>query len=263
VERGFTAVQIHPTAPQSWGAPQVTPETAASFKEGLAANKITAAFFHNIYLCNFATETPGGWHGSISITQKYLTLSAQMGVQGVVAHVGSHKGAGMDAVIDRVVEGLCKALEEAPPESTFLIENTAGGGGTIGRTLEEIQMITDRVWPRFPNVGICIDTCHAFAAGIPIHEQSGLDAFVNDFESRFGLDALRCIHLNDSKMPFGSFKDRHENIGDGELGNAGLTPILTHPKLAKVPLIMEVPGIEKTGPDRANLERVQSLIKSA
>lgn len=259
---GFSALQIHPSAPQTWASPKVTPEEAASFKQNLVPHGITAAFFHNIYLCNFASENPAGWHGSIGVTTKYLELACSMGVIGAVTHVGSHKGAGMDAVLDRVVEGLTRVLDNAPAEADFLIENTAGGGGTIGRTLEEIQLMTDRLWPKFKNVRICIDTCHAFAAGIPIHTPEGADAFITEFERRFGLNALACIHLNDSKAPFGSNRDRHENLGDGEIGTQGLAAFITHPKIAHVPLIMEVPGLENAGPDAANLARVEAILRS-
>lgn len=258
-ELGFRAIQIHPTAPQSWGSPKVTDEDAATFKNTATKRGVEVAFFHNIYLCNFAAENAPGWYGSITVTTNYLKLASKMGVIGAVTHVGSHKGAGMESTIERIVDGISRVLDNAPEDACFIIENTAGAGGTIGRTLEEIQMMTDRIWPKHKNLGICIDTCHAFASGIPIHTEEGLEAFVKEFEERFGLEALRCIHLNDSKTPFNSNRDRHENIGDGEIGLDGFRPLLHHPKLVQVPLIMEVPGIEDKGPDIVNRQRVEQL----
>src|SRR5690606_5341016 len=115
---GFQAIQIHPTAPQSWGSPKVTEEDAATFKAGLAPHGIQAALFHNIYLCNFASENAGGWHGSISITTNYLKLASAMGVTGAVTHVGSHKGAGMEAVLDKVIDGLTRVLDNVPDDAS-------------------------------------------------------------------------------------------------------------------------------------------------
>jgi deoxyribonuclease-4 len=255
----FNCLQIHPTAPQSWGKPTTTDEEAADFAKTLPERGIRQAFFHNIYLTNFASESQSGWHGSIEITKSYMALAAKMKVDGVVTHLGSHKGIGMVNVLDHLTEGLNRMLSESPPEATFLIENTAGAGGSIGRSLEEIQMILDKVWPLHPNVGICIDTCHAFASGIPIHTQKGLNLFVKEFKERFGMEALRCIHLNDSKNEFNTFKDRHQNIGDGFIGNEAFSRILHNPDLQKVPFIMEVPGLEDKGPDAGNRDRVRAL----
>jgi deoxyribonuclease IV len=261
-ELEFPVMQIHPSAPQTWAKPTVTDETAAQFKATAADFGVQATFFHNVYLCNFASPNPAGWHASITITTHYLSLATKMGALGAVTHVGSHKGAGMAEVLPRVVEGLRKTLEASSSDVYFLIENTAGGGGTIGRSLEEIQMITDELWKHHKNVGICIDTCHAFAAGIPVHTNEGLESFLREFDERFGLDALKCIHLNDTKLPFGSHRDRHANIGEGEMGTDGLRPFLTHPKLRSVPFLLEVPGLENAGPDRPNRERALAIAQS-
>lgn len=255
----FEAIQIHPSAPQTWKKPATSDEEAAEFKMLAPSKGVKATFFHNIYLGNFAAEQNGHWQGTIEITKSYLTLAAKMGALGVVTHTGSHKGNGFDTTLQRVTEGIGRALAESPAEAKYLIENTAGAGGTIGRTLEEIEQIITPLWKHYPNVGICIDTCHAFASGIPIHEPAGLEAFLTEFDERFSLEALTCIHLNDSKTPFNSNRDRHENIGDGELGLEAFRTIVNHPKLQTVPLIMEVPGIENTGPDAINRDRVKAL----
>lgn len=264
IDRGqaleFEAIQIHPTAPQTWAKPKTTPEEGQQFAQMYPKAGIQAVFFHNIYLTNFAAESNEHWHATIGITRSYLELAAQCQAAGVVTHLGSHKGNGFTNTMDRVTEGLKRVLGEVPEESYFLIENTAGAGGTIGRSLEEVEQLVIKLKHDYPNVGVCIDTCHAFASGIPIHTEEGLEAFLQEFESRLGLENLRCIHLNDSKTEFGSNRDRHENLGDGYFTNEGFARILRHPALQQVPFIMEVPGIDgKSGPDAANRDRARSL----
>lgn len=260
-ELEFEAIQIHPSAPQAWRPPNVSPDDADLFKKTYQEYGVQSGFFHNIYLANFAAPDPEHWQNSIKITQTYLTLADTMGIKGVVTHTGSHKGNGLDSCLERVIEGIHQSLANSPSGSAYLIENTAGGGGSIGRTLEEIEQIFAPLQSQHQNIGICIDTCHAFAAGIPIHTADGLESFLTEFESRFGLQSLFCIHLNDSKTEFGSQKDRHENIGDGFLGLEAVARIINHPKLKTTPFLMEVPGLDKQGPDAPNRDRVRSLVR--
>lgn len=256
---GFTVIQLHPSPPQSWSKPKITDEDIVLFNDTLSKSIIKKVFFHNIYLANFASTDQNIWNNGIATTQSYLELGNKIHNQGTVTHLGSHKGLGLNAVLPQLVNGLKIALSKMSPESPFIIENTAGGGGTIGRTLEEINLITDQISSDYPEVKICIDTCHAFAAGIPIHTEEGLNQFVEEFKRRFGLDRLACIHLNDSKNPFNSNKDRHENIGDGFIGNEAFARIFHHPDLQEVPFILEVPGIDGNGPDQINRIRVEKL----
>jgi deoxyribonuclease-4 len=256
---GFSVIQIHPSPPQSWSKPKASAEDIVLFNDTLAKSTVKKVFFHNIYLTNFASTDQLIWDNCITATRSYLELGNKIHNQGTITHLGSHKGLGLAAVLPQLISGLRLALAEMSPESPFIIENTAGGGGTIGRTLEEINLITDQISNDYPEVKICIDTCHAFAAGIPIHTETGLNQFIEEFKRRFGLDRLACIHLNDSKHPFNSNKDRHENIGDGFIGNEAFARIFHHPDLQKVPFILEVPGIEGTGPDLINRMRVEKL----
>jgi deoxyribonuclease-4 len=258
-ELQFAALQIHPTAPQRWSKPTTDAATAAEFAALLKPAGIQAAFFHNIYLINLASELPSLWHGSQEITKHYLVLAAQMGVRGVITHLGSHRGAGWEAVRDRVVTGLRSILDAVPPTASFIIENTAGAGGTLGRSLEEIEQVLEGILPHHDNVAVCIDTCHAFSAGIPIHTREGLDAFLAEFNRRISLSRLACIHLNDSKFPFASNRDRHENIGDGYFSTEGFRHLFHHPLVQELPFVLEVPGLEKKGPDAANRDRVLAL----
>ena len=256
--QGFQTIQIHPTGPQSWAGPTVTDETATQFQASMAEYSIKSAFFHNIYLANFASPEERVWQGAIRISTQYLELAVKMGVSGVVTHVGSHKGSGFEAVLPDLAERLKRMLGEAP-EGRFLIENTAGAGGSIGRTLVEIEQIIEAVGAPSDRLGVCIDTCHAFAAGIPLQTPEGWQAFMHEFQERLGMERLACMHLNDSKGAFDSNKDRHENIGDGMIGLEGFKHIVSDPRLKILPGIMEVPGLEGKGPDIANRERLEHL----
>jgi deoxyribonuclease-4 len=255
----FETVQIHPSSPQTWARPQISPEVADAFQARLVAGPVRSAFFHHIYLVNFASPNPTFWHASIDITKSYLSLADTMGVTGTVTHLGSHKGTGLEECLPRITEGLTKAVKDTPGDSLFIIENTAGAGGTIGRSLEEINRIVDELEEIKPRLGICIDTCHSFASGIPLDTESGLEHFLTEFEERFGLSMLSCIHLNDSQFGFNTNRDRHANIGEGFFGEEGFRRLFHHPKLQTVPFIMEVPGENKSGPDALNRDRVRAL----
>ena len=253
----FQCFQIHPSAPQRWQSPNPSDQDIQSYAQQVQELDLPS-FMHNVYLVNFASEDPLQIEKSIKITKDYLNLASRAGSLGVPTHLGSHKGRGLSAVLPGLSEGVQEAIK-GTENAQFIIENTAGAGGNIGRDLKEFDLIMSSM-PQIRNrLGICIDTCHAFAAGIPIHTQEGLDQFMDEFEERFGLESLSCIHLNDSKHQFGSGKDRHENIGDGFMGNDAFARIFHHPKLQKVPFIMEVPGIEGHGPDAINRERVVAL----
>jgi deoxyribonuclease-4 len=181
-------------------------------------------------------------------------VGTAIGADGVVFHVGSHLGRGLEAAMHQIVPGLQVVLGERDPDGPWLLlENSAGHQGTIGVTVEELALIIDELG-RPQQVGICLDTCHLFASGIDITTPEGVDALLDEVDSRIGLDRLRCLHVNDSKMPFGSNRDRHANIGQGEIGKK-LSVMLGHPKLQELPAIAETPGSDNRGPDKAEMAR--------
>lgn len=254
----FQCLQFHPSSPQTWARPKISEEDIALFPVQAKEKGLEHIYFHSIYLVNLASPLDSIWHGSIEITKNYLHLADRLNVRGVITHLGSHKGSGLESSLPRM-EAALKQISNDTPGNRFIIENTAGSGGTIGSTLEELEIVFNRLKPVYSNLGVCIDTCHAFAAGIPIHTKEGLDGFLDEFDRRIGLDNLQCFHLNDSRFPFASNKDRHENLGDGYLGYTGLGGILRHPLLQNLPYIMEVPGLEGNGPDQINLHRAKDL----
>jgi deoxyribonuclease-4 len=181
-------------------------------------------------------------------------VGTAIGADGVVFHVGSHLGRGLEAALHQIVPGLQVVLGERDPDGPWLLlENSAGHQGTIGVTIEELALIIDELG-RPEQVGVCLDTCHLFASGIDITTAEGVDALLDEVDSRIGLDRLRCLHVNDSKMPFGSNRDRHANIGQGEIGKK-LSVMLGHPRLQELPAIAETPGPDNRGPDKAEMAR--------
>jgi deoxyribonuclease IV len=187
-----------------------------------------------------------------------LARCARLGVGGLVVHPGAHLGAGCDAGIERVARSLDRVLAKAPDAPVrILLENTAGQGSCLGDRLEHLERIRSLV-ARPERVGVCLDTCHAFAAGYAIHEPAGSEEFWSEALERFGA-ALGGVHLNDSVRPFGSRRDRHAHIGEGEIGLDAFARILQDPRLAAVPMVLETePGDGMAG-HRRDLEVLRGL----
>jgi deoxyribonuclease-4 len=173
-----------------------------------------------------------------------------------VFHVGSHLGAGLEAGLERVVPALRQVLELTSDRTWLLIENSAGAGGTIGRSVEELALLVDAL-DRHPRLGICLDSCHLYVSGYDVTDATALDALVTEVDERIGLDRLRALHVNDSKAPLGSNRDRHDNIGEGLLGD-GLGVFLTQPAFQELPALLEVPG-RGDGPDAEQVAKLRKL----
>jgi len=251
------AVQIHPSAPQTYRQTSISVEDRALIKKTLKDKKIPL-YFHSIYLINLANEDDRLWHASIGAVKHYLEIAPQFGAIGTVTHVGSHKGKGLKAVEERLAKAAGKIAQEAKgPLGKFLIENTAGGGGTLGRDLAELAVLY-KIFSKHLDTGICLDTCHLFASGVPLNDESLWQEWLENFDREIGLDKVVTIHLNDSKTPFGSNRDRHQNIGEGEIGLDVLARVVREPKLAHCDFILEVPGVGQ-GPDLLNINRVKKM----
>lgn len=254
---GAEAVQLFISAPQQWRPPSLTPEVVAAFRAAKEAAGIPA-FFHGIYLINLGSADEALQGRSVGSLKNYLRAADELGAEGTIFHAGSHLGAGFDGTVAQVCRLMRQALDEAPGESKLLIENNAGQGGGIGTTFAEIGAII-RGLDGDPRVGVCIDTCHAFAMGYDIASHEGCEVAMTEFDREIGLDRLLAVHANDSKMPLGGIRDRHENIGDGHIGLDGFRTVLAHPAFAHVPFFLEVPGIEGTGPDVGNVNRLKAI----
>jgi deoxyribonuclease-4 len=176
---------------------------------------------------------------------------------GVIFHVGSHLGAGFDAGLSRVVAALEQVLERCAGDTWLLMENSAGAGGTIGRSFDELATLLDRLGGH-PRLGVCLDSCHLYVSGYDVGDPAVVDELVREVESTVGLDRLRALHVNDSGAPLGSNRDRHANILEGELGER-LGAFLAHPQLQHLGAYLEVPGKEKKGPNADEIRKLREL----
>lgn len=265
IQRGIAleaeAVQIFGSAPQTWRKTNHTPAALERFREARASAGLRAVWLHCPYLPNLAAEDDAMWEKSIDCVVNALTVAAGADADGAVLHTGSHRGKGLDAVLPRVASAIERILDAAPGEALLALENAAGQGGTIGKDFTELGSIL-RAVPT-SRLAICLDTCHAYAAGYDLATPEGMRAMLSEIDGEVGLDRLALIHANDSKMPFGSTRDRHENIGDGYIGFAGFRTILATPELQRLPMLLEVPGLDDKGPDLENVRRLKQLREEA
>ena len=255
---GAETIQIFASNPRGWRPTTYTPEMAAAFRAAVSVAKVDPVWIHMIYLVSYGTEGDEQRQKSIDAMSGMLVTADLLGARGVVSHMGSHKGLGFDQALGRITDSYTRILE-TEGESLFILENSAGAGGNIGNSLEELAAMIDAM-KGHKRLAICIDTAHALAHGYELRTAEGLDAFITDFDHLIGLDRLVVMHLNDSKVDLGARVDRHENIGDGFLGSEGFKLIVNHPKLAHVSGILEVPGLTGDGPDKANLDRLKALV---
>ncbi len=257
VEIEATALQIFTGSPRTWGRPPVDPERGKALQAAAAQAGIAPIFVHALYLVNMASDSPE----SVAKSWKALEYDFHMGkyfdCAGVVVHLGSHQGRGWEAVREQVATGLRSFLQTIDSPVPFLIENSAGQKGKLCSDLAEIRWLLDAV--DHPNLGWCYDTCHGWAAGYTTENVEGKNLFTA-LEEYSLWDSLRCIHLNDSRDTLGSGRDRHANIGEGNIPRVDLLSVLHHPQLQSVPLITEAPGLDGNGPDAENISRIRSLL---
>jgi deoxyribonuclease-4 len=254
---GAEAVQIHPTPPQTWRRLHPDQEQVATFRRRMAETSLDAFFFHAVYLINLATAKEELLTQSKGSLRHHLEMANLLGVRGVIFHPGSHKGQGFETVLPQMAEAMRWTLAETEGESLLIIENSAGAGANIGSSFSQIRQMMEAVDD--PRLRFCLDTAHAFTAGYDLRDAEGLERTVEELGREIGFERLAAIHANDSKAAFGSNVDRHQNIGDGEIGLEAFRRILADPRLTTAPLILEVPGFERQGPDRTNVERLRAL----
>ncbi|HEX6487974.1 MAG TPA: deoxyribonuclease IV [Candidatus Dormibacteraeota bacterium] len=252
------AIQVHPTPPGFWGSPKLDDERIDTFRAAADEAGNPPFYFHAVYLINLAGPDATLRQRSESTLAGYLSAADKLGISGVIFHTGSHKGAGFEAMLPQIRDHLLRVLERADPKTTrLLIENNAGLGGCVGARFEEIRTMLDAVAD--PRVGVCFDTCHAFASGYDLRSPEDAEKTIAELDRVVGLDLVDAIHCNDSQTGLGSQRDRHANIGLGEIGEGGFRALLHDPRLATKPFILEVPGFEGQGPDAKNVEILRRL----
>jgi deoxyribonuclease-4 len=242
---GATALQVFVGNPRGWAASPGNPVQDAAFLEQCSAEDV-AAFVHAPYLVNLGSPTAATYERSVATVEHHLARAAAIGARGVVVHTGSCVGEGMlDVAMKQVREGLLPLLDALDPDGPhLLLEPTAGQGRSLCAGVDDLEAYLD-VLERHPMVGICLDTCHVFAAGAPLDEPGGATATLDQLVQVAGPGRLELVHANDCKDVRGSFKDRHERIGRGHIGAAAFTELLAHPATAGVPFVLETPGGEE------------------
>jgi deoxyribonuclease-4 len=264
-EIGAEVLQIFALSPRVWRSRETSRADAERFREALRADPLlTALFCHGSYLANLATDDAELLARARASLVANLRAAGAMGASGLVVHVGSHLGRGLEACLQQVADALVAAIGEARAHGAdgcpILLENTAGGGGSVGRSFEELATVLDRAGAG-DALGVCLDTQHLWASGVPFGSREAADAVVASLGSTVGLAALRVLHVNDSKTPFGSGSDRHANPGEGAIGDRALGWLLSHPALGAVPAVLEVPGAGR-GPRAEDLERVRRALEN-
>ncbi|MBF6598917.1 MAG: deoxyribonuclease IV [Dehalococcoidia bacterium] len=258
---GAECMQVFESAPQQWGTAKLSDEQAEAFRARMAASTVAPVFIHGKYLMNLASADDKIFRTSRSTLRSSLNIAAGIGARGVIFHTGSHKGLGLDAVFEQICQACSEVLADTPPETLLIFENSAGGGDTIGSKFHDLGEILRRIDDR--RARVCIDTCHAFAAGYDLSTAAGVAATIDELEREIGCKNIAAIHCNDSKTELGAGRDLHQNIGEGKIGEAGFEALLGQPALAEVPLLLEVPGYKLDGagkgPDRPNIDRLKAI----
>ena len=257
IEIGADAVQLFVQSPRMWRFPEHDPAVLERFRERRAEAELGTVLVHALYLCNLAAPDPAIYSKSMQTMRSTMEASCAIRADGVVLHVGSHLGTGFEAGLERAVPALRQVLELCSDETWLLLENSAGAGGTIGRSLEELAALVDAL-DRHPRLGVCLDTCHLYVSGVDVTDRAVLDTTLTELHGTIGLDRLRALHINDAATPLGSNRDRHANVLEGELGEE-LGVFLSHPSLQGLPTVMETPGPDKHGPDAREMKKVRDL----
>jgi len=256
-ELGGDSVQLFTQSPRAWRPTNHPPANFERFKERRAEAGIEGAVCHALYLVNLASPNDEVYEKSVASLLNTVEVACAIEADAVVFHIGSHLGAGLEAGLDRVLGALTLVLDRCSETTWLCMENSAGAGDTIGRSLDELATIFHRL-DAHPRLGVCLDSCHLFASGYDIGQPDGLEATLEELDRSIGLDRLRVLHLNDSKEPLGSNRDRHENIGQGLIGER-LGVFLAHPSLQGLPALLEVPGVDGGGPDAEELRKLREL----
>jgi len=258
------ALQIFTHNVSAWAMKDLDEDAVASFRERRETSTIDFLAVHTMYLINLASPDDDLHERSIGAMIEEVRRAATLGADAVVCHLGAHKGAGVERGIARIVEAIERTVAsdafQREPSLRLLLENTAGAGTTMGSTFEQLATITATL-SASERVGICLDTCHAFAAGYDLRSPEAIEATLARFEQTVGLSRLELIHLNDSMFALGSHRDRHAHIGQGEIGNDGMRVIVNHASLRYLPFVLETPKVIDGRPDadRINSPRVRSL----
>jgi deoxyribonuclease-4 len=262
VERGAEtdsgAIQIFNQSPRMWRPTNYTAADFAEYRAAVEDSPIESAVIHAVYLINCASKEREIRTKSIASLTHALRVGDGIGADGVVLHAGARKGEPHAPSMKRAAKGIAEALGDSEG-CPILLENTAGTNGPLGRNFDELAELVELL-DGDKRVGICLDSCHLLASGFEIRTAEALGAVLDDFDAKVGIERLRCIHLNDSKTPLGGMRDRHANLGEGEIGDSGLAVFLSEPRFDDLPTVIETGGTDGA-PTRDDVEHARKLRK--
>ncbi|MDQ1444157.1 MAG: deoxyribonuclease, partial [Acidimicrobiaceae bacterium] len=241
IERGESAgcdvIQVFTQSPRQWRpTSRDVDELAALAARRRSSSCLRDWVCHATYLINLGSTDEAVRARSAACLTENLRVASALGAASLIVHVGSHLGAGLEPRLPPIADAIGAALEVVPAGSDLLLENTAGAGGTIGRTFEELALVIDAAGGS-ERLGVCLDSQHLWAAGIDFSTPAQMDAVIDGLDAAVGLSRLRCLHLNDSKVPLGAHRDRHANLGEGWIGEDGLASFLGHPAVQRLPAV--------------------------
>ena len=256
-EIGAECFQIFASSPRMWSAKPIPENIAEKYKSEMDRAGMGPTVLHGKYLIALGSPDAELVEKSEVALQADVAAANALGALGVIFHPASHRGQGFDAVIDQFAGSVRKVLDSEPGDSLLMLETSAGAGDHIGSSFAELGTLIKAIGD--DRVAVCLDTQHVWAAGYDITTADSLDKVIDEFDEHIGLDLLRSVHANDSMRDLGSSVDRHENIGDGLIGSAGFATLMSHTAFKDVPFYLEVPGTNKSGPDRPNVDALKAI----
>jgi deoxyribonuclease-4 len=256
-EVGADSLQVFTQSPRTWRPTNHEQSSFDRFRERRAEIGLDGVLCHALYLCNLAAPNDEVYTKSVAALGNTMEVARGIGADAVVFHVGSHLGSGFEVGLERVLPALEQVLELTSDETWLLMESSAGAGGTIGRSIDELATIHERL-DRHPRLGICLDSCHLYVSGVDVTDAAALDALLDEVDASIGLDRLRALHVNDAAAPLGSNRDRHANIGEGLLGEK-LGVFLGNARLQGLPAVLETAGPDNRGPDANEVRKAKEL----
>jgi deoxyribonuclease-4 len=258
IERGCQSIQIFNQSPRMWRPTQYSEADTAAFRQAMVQSDIESVLIHAVYLLNCASEDPEIVEKSRTSLIHSLRVGEAIGADGVVLHPGSAKQGHVGEAIARAGVVIAEALAESE-RCPLHLEDTAGAGGTLGRSFEELAQLLEASGGG-PRLGVCLDSCHLLASGYDVRTQEGLARTIEDFDAAVGCDRLGSLHVNDSQVALGSNRDRHAVMGEGELGEDGCAWFLSEPRFEGLPCVLET-GREKGQVTAADIELAFKLRK--
>ncbi|HSR95295.1 MAG TPA: deoxyribonuclease IV [Solirubrobacterales bacterium] len=256
-ERGCESIQIFNQSPRMWRPTQYGKEDFAAFHEAMDASSVEAVVIHAVYLINCASKDRELRKKSLASLTHALRIGDGIGAAGVVLHPGAQKGEPLGPSIKRAAKVIAAAIKDSE-SCPLLLEQTAGHKGLLGRDFDQTAELIDLAGGG-KRLGLCLDSCHLYVQGYDVTDAGHLSGIVDEADAKVGLDRLRCLHVNDAAAPFGSNRDRHANIGKGEMGKQGLAAFLSEPRFEGLPATLETPGPNKKGPDKKEVQAAKRL----